>query len=111
MRGLVAALGLFIALGLSPAGAQDKQFQLKFSSWVPPAHPLNPALIAWGQDIEKATGGPVKSALFPSEQLGKAFDHYDMTRDGIADFAYINPGYQPGRFPVIAGAELPFLVA
>ena len=27
-----------------------------------------------------------------------------MARDGIADFAYVNPGYQPGRFPVIAGA-------
>jgi TRAP-type C4-dicarboxylate transport system substrate-binding protein len=110
MRGLFVALGLLVSLGLSPASAQDKQFQLKFSSWVPPAHPLNPALIAWGQDIEKETNGTVKSTMFPSEQLGKAFDHYDMTRDGIADFAYINPGYQPGRFPVIAGAELPFLV-
>jgi TRAP-type C4-dicarboxylate transport system substrate-binding protein len=111
MRALFVALGLLLALGLSPAGAQDKEVRLKFSSWVPPAHPLNPALIAWGQDIEKETGGTVKSTMFPSEQLGKAFDHYDMTRDGIADFAYINPGYQPGRFPVIAGAELPFLVA
>jgi TRAP-type C4-dicarboxylate transport system substrate-binding protein len=111
MRALFVALGLIFALPLSPAGAQDKEFHLKFSSWVPPAHPLNPALIAWGQDIEKETGGTVKSTMFPSEQLGKAFDHYDMTRDGIADFAYINPGYQPGRFPVIAGAELPFLVA
>ena len=111
MRSLFAALSLLLALGLSPAQAQDKTFQLKFSSWVPPAHPLNPSLIAWGQDIEKETGGTVKSTMFPSEQLGKAFDHYDMTRDGIADFAYINPGYQPGRFPVIAGGELPFLVA
>jgi TRAP-type C4-dicarboxylate transport system substrate-binding protein len=111
MRALFVALSLLLALGLSQAAAQDKEVRLKFSSWVPPAHPLNPALIAWGQDIEKQTGGTVKSTMFPSEQLGKAFDHYDMTRDGIADFAYINPGYQPGRFPVIAGAELPFLVA
>jgi TRAP-type C4-dicarboxylate transport system substrate-binding protein len=34
-----------------------------------------------------------------------------MARDGIADFAYINPGYQPGRFPIMAGASLPFLFA
>jgi TRAP-type transport system periplasmic protein len=111
MRALFVSLGVLLALAVSPAGAQDKEFHLKFSSWVPPAHPLNPSLIAWGQDIEKDTGGTVKSTMFPSEQLGKAFDHYDMTRDGIADFAYINPGYQPGRFPVIAGAELPFLIA
>jgi TRAP-type transport system periplasmic protein len=111
MRTLFATLSLLLALGLSPARAQDKEFHLKLSSWVPPAHPLNPSLIAWAQDIEKETGGTVKSTLFPSEQLGKAFDHYDMTRDGIVDFAYINPGYQPGRFPVIAGGELPFLIA
>jgi len=83
--------------------------QLKLSSWVPPAHPLNPALQAWGEDIEKASGGSIKSTLFPSEQLGKAMDHYDMARDGIADFSYVNPGYQPGRFPIIAAGELPFL--
>ncbi len=110
MRFLFAAAALLVTLGLAPAQAQDKTFDLKFSSWVPPAHPLNPSLIAWGKDIEKETNGTVKSTMFPSEQLGKAFDHYDMVRDGIADFGYINPGYQPGRFPVIAGAELPFLV-
>ena len=33
-----------------------------------------------------------------------------MARDGIADFTYVNPGYQPGRFPIIAAGELPFLV-
>ncbi len=111
MHRLFAAIAMLLALGLLPATAQDKVVQLKFSSWVPPAHPLNPSLIECGKDIEKETRGTVKSTMFPSEQLGKAFDHYDMTRDGIADFAYINPGYQPGRFPIIAGAELPFLIA
>jgi TRAP-type C4-dicarboxylate transport system substrate-binding protein len=81
------------------------------SSWVPAQHPLNPAFTAWAEDIKKASGGSITATLFPSEQLGKAFDHYDMARDGIADFAYVNPGYQPGRFPVMAGAGLPFLFA
>lgn len=105
------ALAVLAVLIAGPALAQDKTVQLKMSSWVPPAHPLNPALKAWADDIEKETGGTVKATLFPSEQLGKAFDHYDMARDGIADFAYVNPGYQPGRFPIIAAAELPFLIA
>ena len=95
----------------SPAMAQDKTVVLKMSSWVPPQHPLNPSLVAWAADIEKESGGTIKATLFPSEQLGKAFDHYDMARDGIADLAYVNPGYQPGRFPIIAAGELPFLVA
>jgi TRAP-type C4-dicarboxylate transport system substrate-binding protein len=49
--------------------------------------------------------------VFPSQQLGKAFDHYDMARDGIADLTYVNPGYQPGRFPIVAAGELPFLIS
>jgi hypothetical protein len=61
MRYWFAALGLLCAVGLSPARAQDKEFNLKFSSWVPPAHPLNPSLIAWGKDIEKDTGGTVRA--------------------------------------------------
>jgi TRAP-type C4-dicarboxylate transport system substrate-binding protein len=31
-----------------------------------------------------------------------------MARDGIADITYVNPGYQPGRFPVIAVGQIPF---
>ena len=106
----IAALLCALLLSLA-AQAQDKTVQLKLSSWVPPAHPLNPSLQAWAADIEKASGGTIKATLFPSEQLGKAMDHYDMARDGISDFSYVNPGYQPGRFPIIAAGELPFLVA
>ena len=115
-RGLIG-LGLATALAASAAAlapaalAQDKEVQLKISLWVPPAHPLVPSTQAWAADIEKASNGTIKSTVFPSEQLGKAFDHYDMARDGIADFAYVNPGYQPGRFPIIAAGELPFLMA
>ena len=107
LRIALAALAL-VNLG---AQAQDKPVQLRMSSWVPAQHPLNPSLLAWAEDIKKASGGSITATLFPSEQLGKAFDHYDMARDGIADFTYINPGYQPGRFPVMAGASLPFLFA
>lgn len=95
-------------LGSAPALAQDKAVNLKVSIWLPPAHPLVPATKEWAADIERASGGTIKSTIFPSEQLGKAFDHYDMARDGIADVAYVNPGYQPGRFPVISVGQIPF---
>jgi TRAP-type transport system periplasmic protein len=106
-----AALAVFATLTISPAQAQDKPVTLKLSSWVPAQHALNPALAAWGESLKKASGGTINVTLFPSEQLGKAFDHYDMARDGITDFAYINPGYQPGRFPVFAAASLPFMIS
>ena len=104
----LAILGL--AFGIGAASAQDKTFELKLSHWVPPTHPLQKQIEAWAADVEKASGGTIKYKIFPSQQLGKAFDHYDMARDGIADFTYVNPGYQPGRFPIIGAGELPFLI-
>ncbi len=106
-----AVLGLLLAACAAPAAAQDKPVNLKMSIWLPPAHALVPATKAWADDIEKASGGSIKVTIFPSEQLGKAFDHYDMARDGIADITYVNPGYQPGRFPIAAAAQLPFIFA
>ncbi len=117
MRRLVLALRAFPAVALAllaavmPADAQDKAFELKLSHWVPPAHPLQKAMEEWGASIEKASNGTIKYKVYPAQQLGKAVDHYDMARDGIADVTYINPGYQPGRFPIIAAGELPFLMS
>jgi TRAP-type C4-dicarboxylate transport system substrate-binding protein len=100
-----------LAFSLGAAQAQDKPVALKFASWVPAQHALNPALVAWGESLKAASGGTLSATMFPSEQLGKAFDHYDMARDGIADFSYVNPGYQPGRFPIFAAASLPFMIS
>ena len=107
--GCVYAAALLIG-GATAALAQDKTFELKLSHWVPPAHPLQKALEDWGASVEKDSGGTIKYKVYPAQQLGKAFDHYDMARDGIADLTYINPGYQPGRFPIIGAGELPFLM-
>ena len=112
-RAVFVGVGVALfALGLAAgaAFAEDKIVELKLSHWVPPTHPLQKAIEDWAADVEKASGGTIKSTIFPAQQLGKAFDHYDMARDGIADFTYVNPGYQPGRFPIIAAGELPFLV-
>ena len=107
----IAGFATLSALSLGSAQAQDKPVNLKMGSWVPAQHALNPALIAWGESLKAASGGTITTTLFPSEQLGKAFDHYDMARDGISDVSYVNPGYQPGRFPIFAAASLPFMVS
>jgi TRAP-type C4-dicarboxylate transport system substrate-binding protein len=93
------------------ASAQDKQVELKFAFWVPANHPL--AKLGnepWAKSVEAASKGSIKVSLFPAQQLGKAPDHYDMARDGIAELTWVNPGYQAGRFPIFAAGELPFLM-
>ena len=94
------------------AQAQDKTIELKLSHWVPASHPLHKALRGMGRSRSRRPRAERSSTRsIRREQLGKAFDHYDMARDGIADMTYINPGYQPGRFPIIGAGELPFLMA
>ena len=79
----LAAIGLLLGVGC--AAAQDKTFELKLAHWVPPSHPLQKALEEWGYSVQQDSGGTIKYKIYPAQQLGKAFDHYDMTRDGIAD--------------------------
>jgi TRAP-type C4-dicarboxylate transport system substrate-binding protein len=108
----IAILGALASLFLLVGWAQAQTVELKVSTWVPPKHPLNSTgLPEWGASVTKDSGGSIKVTIFPSEQLGKAKDHYDMARDGIADMVYINPGYTAGRFPIIAAGELPFLIS
>jgi len=107
-RAIAAAVSLFCTFG---ASAQGKPVELKFAHWLPPTHSLSKTgFEPWAKSVEAASKGSIKVALFPAQQLGKAADHYDMARDGIADMTWVNPGYQAGRFPVFAAGELPFLV-
>ncbi len=108
----IGACGGLLALAPMPANAQDKQVELKFAFWVPANHPL--AKLGnepWAKSVEAASKGSIKVSLFPAQQLGKAPDHYDMARDGIAELTWVNPGYQAGRFPIFAAGELPFLMS
>ena len=96
------------ALLAMPAAAQEK---LSLSHWVPPNHAMQPTgLVPWAESIKKASNGELEVEIYPAQQLGAAPDHYDMARDGIADITYVNPGYQPGRFPIVALGEMPFHV-
>ena len=104
--------GCLLAAALAaPAVAQDKPVELRFSHWVPPSHPMHPAVEAWAESIKQASNGTITMKIYPAQQLGKAFDHYNMARDGIADFAHVNPGYEPGRFPIMGLSEIPFIFA
>jgi TRAP-type C4-dicarboxylate transport system substrate-binding protein len=108
---LVFAGALAMSIGASAAHAADKKFNLRLSYWVPPVHKLTPGYKEWAESLNKATDGSIAVTLFPSSQLGSGPDHYDMVKRGVADMGLINPGYTPGRFPVLATSDLPFLIS
>jgi TRAP-type C4-dicarboxylate transport system substrate-binding protein len=105
---LLASMAAAVLLPVTAAPGQDKPVSLRFSHWVPAGHPMHSAAEAWAASIKRASGGTISITIYPAQQLGKAFDHYNMARDGIADIAHVNPGYEPGRFPIMGAAELPF---
>ena len=93
------------------ARAQDKLVELRFAHWLPAQHSLaKTGFEPWAKAVEAASGGNIKVTMYPAQQLGKAPDHFDMARDGIADMTCVSPGYRAGRFPLFAASELPFFM-
>lgn len=110
-RSVAASLACALLMVAGPARAQDKTVEWKYSHWVPSTHPLHGILLDWSRSISEASGGTIKISVFPAQQLGKAFDHYDMVIKGIVDVAYVSTGYQAGRMVVSSAAQLPFMLS
>lgn len=105
-----AALASLAAAFLATA-APAAEVTLRLSHWVPASHPAQKlGMEPWAESIRAASNGRIEITIFPAQQLGAAPDHYDMTRDGIVDIGYVNPGYQAGRFPIYSLIEIPFHV-
>jgi hypothetical protein len=50
--------------------------------------------------VEEKSKGRLKITIYPGSTLGKAVDHFDMVKDGVADLGFTTPGYTPERFPL-----------
>ena len=91
----------------SQAGATE----LRFGHFLPSLHPFHEGLVAWGEQIKEKSGGTLNITFFPGAQLGAANDHYDMTKSGIVDFAWLALGYTPGKFPIAELMDVPFAIS
>jgi TRAP-type C4-dicarboxylate transport system substrate-binding protein len=58
-RSVLLACALALSVSASSAVAQDKQFNLKLSYWVPPSHLLTPGYKEWAASVEKASNGTI----------------------------------------------------
>lgn len=112
MKKLLCGLAALLS-GLALAGsAFAEDVTLRLSHWVPAVHPVAAqAIQPWADSITKESGGTIKFDIFPSGQLGKPEDHYDMARDGIVDIAWLNPGFNAGRFSIFAAVQVPLTVS
>ncbi|MDX5358988.1 MAG: TRAP transporter substrate-binding protein [Rhodobacterales bacterium] len=105
------ATALLAYLALTGAAVADP-VTLRLSHWLPPTHPIvTQSIEPWAKAVTEASGGTITFEMFPAAQLGKAEDHYDLARDGIADMAWLNPGFNPGRFTAFAAVQVPMTVS
>jgi TRAP-type C4-dicarboxylate transport system substrate-binding protein len=96
---------------LATSAADEKIVELKLSQWMPATHPLQKSLEDWAAAVEQMSNGTILYKVYPAEQLGKAADHYELVRSGVADAAFIEPANQLAKFPIVVAAALPLLIS
>ncbi|HUL24011.1 MAG TPA: hypothetical protein VLZ10_21355, partial [Thermodesulfobacteriota bacterium] len=97
------------ALGAAPMPAQP--IVLKLSHSTPPGSPQHKGVfVPWAEELEKRTSGKVKVKIFPSEQLGKAGEAYDLVLRRTVDISWVVPSFVIGQFPLDEVFHLPFLI-
>lgn len=111
LRSVIGACGVALA-STAPVMAQDGAVSWRLSHNLPTNNALHYGVLEpWAASIAEASEGSIQIDIFPAQQLGRAQDHYNIARDGIADIAFYLVGIEPGRFPIVTGAEIPFLVS
>jgi len=101
------AFGALAGGSLVPAHAQN--LTLRYSNWLPANdYRIEGVIKPWIADVARVTEGRVNIEIMP-KVVGSVAGQYDVVTDGLADLALIVPSYQPGRFIVVEGLELPFL--
>lgn len=100
-----------IGLACTAPAVSQAQVILKVAHHLPPMSAAQVTFIApWCEKIASESQGKMKCQIYPAMQLGGTPPQLlTQVRDGVADIAWVIPGYTPGRFPVSEVFELPFM--
>lgn len=112
LRPLSLAGAILIAItGLNAASAAGP-ITLRFSSFEPPqAFITSKILTPWAKRVTADSKGTLKVEMYAGGTLGRApASQMKLVMNGVADIAWIVPGYTPGRFDAVTAVELPFIV-
>ena len=72
--------------------------ELKVSHFLPSNHTFQKAMVAWGEELEKASNGRLKLDIYSAGQLGGGPNRqFDAARNGSVDIAISLHGATPGR--------------
>ena len=94
------------------ANTVQAQETLRFASFEPPvAFITSQILTPWAEEVSAASQGTLNIQMFAGGTLGREpATQLNLVLNGVADIAWIIPGYSPGRFDQATIVELPFVV-
>ena len=91
----------------SPALARE----LRLGLITPPTHLWTEAANAFGEELEVASGGAHRLAVFPARQLGTEAQLLQLLQTGALDFAILTISEVTNRMPQFGAFYAPYLVA
>lgn len=108
-RMFLALAVVFLAITLLPfgGGVASAEVKLTYSNFFPPSHIQSKLAESWCREVEKRTNGAVKIDYYPGQTLTKANQVYDGVVQGVSDIGFSVLAYTRGRFPAMAGVDLP----
>jgi len=94
--------GLLLGSGLSYSHlAYGQSTNIRFSTWHPPlSREVKTVWEPMLQEMQKRSGGEIKSTVFAGGALGKGPEHFDIVAKGPSDMGYFTATWTPGRFPL-----------
>jgi TRAP-type C4-dicarboxylate transport system substrate-binding protein len=95
----------------SDDGRADATITLNYANFPPASTFPCVQMEHWKAEVEKRTDGKVKINTYPGGTLLGAKDIFDGVIAGTADIGNFAMSYQPGRFPVSEGMDLPHFFA
>lgn len=108
LLGLMAAVLIFsLWAGPLKAAETTKPLILKFAGWCPSQTNFAKEGIWIVRQLEKLSQGRIKIQYYWSHSLVPTKQIMDAVQKGVADIAFINPNYQPGKMPLLTVTSLP----
>jgi len=103
---LTASVVFLVAIPLLDA-SMGAPIELRLAHWASSLSRVQDDVKLGADWIEKRFPGRVKITIYPAQTLLPAASLYEGTAKGIADIAYVVPGWTPGRFPKTEVIDLP----
>ncbi len=95
------------ALALFSGSATAQKIVLTYANFPPASTFPCVQMEKWKTEVELRSAGEVEVKTFPGSTLLGAKNMMDGVESGVADIGVVVFAYQPGRFPLLEGVDLP----